>query len=426
MAKSNLGEFSIPSYVEHILELDRQIMKLEMMARPSGLGSVIEEMQSRQWEIERIMTQSIISPEFIDFLKLNMVIPEVSSLSSQILRHFTQADIVKSYSLFNSLVHSHTSQMEDLLKSHQRIKNIQELIAIRHIDTAAAHHIESVLSMVEASARVYSKIDVNLWSSALSNAHAYQHFAERQLSKLLKENDQVAKRRAIVTNMLGGIAQSCQCTFEIGLSMSSGEKQIIYPIPKPNLYGFANQSLAFIYRAGVDIDAGNALERALPSRITKLGQGIILAVYQINKLSQCRKKGEIIKPTSKMLMACSLIPTRIARGREDFGEIVDNLFFLLYEGSGSDNCRLCNIVDDEMLNPLWRIKHLRLDFRHDVDHGKDAPRKHGKIADAYRSLIGKETPITSKDWSEAQHCLYSQLLNMLNEIIKIQETKDLA
>jgi hypothetical protein len=381
------------------------------------------EIQSRQRFIDG-MTRSIIQPEINYFLKLNTLNPDVSSLYDQILRDVRQTNLANSYSIFESLGHSHSALMGDLLRSYQRIKDVQGLTAVRHIDITTAHHIESILSTLEASARVYNKIDDNLWSPALSNAQAYQHFAEKQVNRLLKENYQVAKRRAIVTNMCGDIAQSCQCAFEIGLAISSGEKQIISPIPKPNIYGMVNQSLSFLYRPGADYDAQDTFEEALTSRIIKLGIGIIFTVSQINESVQRRNKSSIFKMTNKTMLSCALIPTRIARGREDFGVIVDNLFFLLYEGSGSDKCRLCDMADDEILKPLWLLKHLRLDLRHDIDHGKDVKNKYSKIAAAYTSLINKEIPTTSKDWSEAQHSLYIQLLNMLNEIINVQETND--
>lgn len=412
-------DFYLSGYVKQILEIERQFREFNMVTSPLSLR-VANEIQSQQRDAN-CMTRSIIQQELNSVSTLNMLNPYVSSLYNQIIRDFKQAGIVNQNSIFESLGHSHSAMVGEILRSYQRIKDAQELIAVRHMDITTAHHIESILSSLEASARVYSNINGKLWSSALSNAHAYQHFAERQLSRILKENDQVAKRRLIVTNMLGSIAQKCQYTFEIGLALSSGENQIISPIPKPNLYGLANQSLAFVYRDGDDIDAENAVIKVLPSRIAELGRGILSAVYQINVSSQRRAKGEIFKPTNKMFNVCGLIPTHTAQRREDFGEIVDHLFFLLYEGSGSENCRLSDIIDDEILTPLWRLKHLRLDFRHDVDHGKDSSGKHRKIGEAYRSLINKEIPTTSNEWSKAQHSLYLQLLYMLNEIINAQE-----
>lgn len=415
-------DFYLSGYVKQILEIERQFREFDMVASSLSLR-MANEIQFQQRDA-KCMTRSIIQQERNLFGTLNMLNPDVSSLSNQIIRNLEQTATVNQSSIFESLGHSHPAMVGDILRSYQRTKDAQELIAVRHIDVTTAHHIESILSSLEASARIYSNINGNLWSPALSNAHAYQHFAERQLSRMLKENDQVAKRRSIVTNTLGGIAQNCQYTFEIGLALSSGENQIISSISKPNLYGLANQSLAFLYRNGANIDAANAVKRVLPSRIAELGQGILSAVYQLNVSSQRREKGEVFKPTNKMFNVCGLITTHIAQRREDFGEIVDHLFFLLYEGSGSGNSRLSDIIDDEILTPLWRLKHLRLDFRHDVDHGKDKSGKHRNIANAYMSLIKKEIPTTSKEWSKAQHSLYLQLLNMLNEIINAQEAED--
>lgn len=412
---------NLSNYIKQILDVEKQRSALEMMTRQSNI-CMANEIQLRQQYYIESMDRSMIHPELNYLLTINTLNPNVSGLYDQIYRDINQKNIENMYSTLGLLGHSHSALMNDLLRSHQRIRNAQELIAVRHINITTAHHIESILSALEASARAYTN---NLWSPALLNAHAYQHFAEKQVNRLLKENYRVARQRAIVTNMCGDIAQRCQSAFEIGLAISGGEKQIISPIPKPNIYGMINQSLSFIYHPGADYDAQDVLEDALPSRIIKLGIGIILAVYQINESAQRRNMSVIFKHTNKTMIACALIPTRIARSREDFEIIVDNLFFLLYEGSGSDNSRLCNMANDEILEPIWRLKHLRLDLRHDIDHGKDAKKNYLKIAAAYSSLIKKEIPTKSKDWSEAQYSIYNQLLNMLNEIIIVQETSDL-
>ncbi len=94
---------------------------------------------------------------------------------------------------------------------------------------------------------------------------------------------------------------------------------------------------------------------------------------------------------------------------------MDQLFFLLYEGAGTDNCRLLGIIDDSDLQPLWRVKHLRLDFRHDIEHGevRDIARKHEKIGGAYEALIGKRSVTERVEWVRVQLSLYEQLFEML-------------
>ena len=93
------------------------------------------------------------------------------------------------------------------------------------------------------------------------------------------------------------------------------------------------------------------------------------------------------------------------------------MFFLLYEGSGTAK-RLQPFASDRDLEPLWRVKHLRLEARHDVDHGTDSESKHNKIGAAYIDLIGTPIITTPREWARAQLKLYTQLLGLLEHILR--------
>lgn len=95
-----------------------------------------------------------------------------------------------------------------------------------------------------------------------------------------------------------------------------------------------------------------------------------------------------------MCAASAIIPSFVTGSEAAFGEIVDALYFLLYEGAGGTKNRLTDIVPDEVLAPLWQLKHLRLHYRHDIEHGddRDIKKKYEKIARAFRSLCGRDLP----------------------------------
>jgi hypothetical protein len=70
-------------------------------------------------------------------------------------------------------------------------------------------------------------------------------------------------------------------------------------------------------------------------------------VIDINQFSERGEKREIFKPTTRNMKACAELPTLIADDEDTFGKIIDALYFLLYEGSGSA-ARLLNFVDKEV------------------------------------------------------------------------------
>ena len=119
------------------------------------------------------------------------------------------------------------------------------------------------------------------------------------------------------------------------------------------------------------------------------------------------------------MRACATIPSLIARSESEFYLLIDHLFFLLYEGSGTAS-RLIPILSESFLEPLWKVKHLRLAARHDINHGarRDVEKKRVKIRDTYISLIARPLPIKQGDWQKAQLQIYVEIDSMLQGIIQ--------
>jgi hypothetical protein len=72
------------------------------------------------------------------------------------------------------------------------------------------------------------------------------------------------------------------------------------------------------------------------------------------------------------------------------------------------------------LAPLWKVKHLRLAARHDIDHGskREIEKKRAKIRDTYVSLIDRPLPIKQSDWQKAQLQIYVEIDLMLQKVIQ--------
>ena len=98
--------------------------------------------------------------------------------------------------------------------------------------------------------------------------------------------------------------------------------------------------------------------------------------------------------------------------------MVDCLYFVVYEGPGGQDHRLLNIMTHDELMVVWRVKHLRSNYRHDNEHGKNGSirKKYNHIGTTYADLIGKALPGCSADWIQMQKVLYVQVIDMLEEI----------
>ena len=183
-----------------------------------------------------------------------------------------------------------------------------------------------------------------------------------------------------------------------------------------NVFRALSQHLSPHYSAKRRLLLERAIEKSLPVKVHALGCDLVRLVYELNLYVQSSGRGEeLFKPTNRSVHASLILPNLVASNDQEFGDIVDNLFFMLYEGSGTAN-RLTPLLTDSELRPLWIVKHLRLYHRHDVEHGQDIGKKLREAGIAFEELIGSPQPISAADWKRAQLALYGKLVSMLKII----------
>ncbi len=191
-----------------------------------------------------------------------------------------------------------------------------------------------------------------------------------------------------------------------------------------NVFSMLDHDLAHLYKKNGNNNACLEFLDCLPVRVNSLGAAIVELIYRINQCAQ-RTSGDVVfKPTNKTMYACMQIPNLIADNENDFGVIIDHLFYLIYEGTGAAK-RLVGRLADDQLDPLWRLKHLRLGYRHDVEHGDRVAEKEIQIGNAYRSLIKKPAPATDTEWKQAQLAVYEEQTEMLKLVREKQEQTNL-
>lgn len=110
--------------------------------------------------------------------------------------------------------------------------------------------------------------------------------------------------------------------------------------------------------------------------------------------------------------------TSFSTDDKTFGCVVDSLYMLIYEGSGSAK-RILEVLSDSECTTLWNIKHIRTDFRHDIEHGDEKKylAKKQEIGCAYQAICGKLRPLKQKDWVAAHAMLFKHVDEFLQSII---------
>ncbi len=272
-------------------------------------------------------------------------------------------------------------------------------------------------SLATVSSDLLPKIDATL--SATQILEDYSSLTQKQYEKVLKNINEYEKPLKVVdiaTNVIesqiasaysyvGNWNENSEVEFN-SLQVLNSKTSIQY-IPVYLGYALKNKS---------EYNLEEEFDKSILSSILVLGKSIVEKIQYINEINT---EGNVFKPTNASLTAVLCISTAFSVNKDTFANVVDSLYMLIYEGSGSAS-RILKILKKEECETLWNIKHLRTDFRHDYEHGNetDIRKKKELIAAAYREACGmQKKPIRQKEWVCAHHNLFMAIDEFLDLII---------
>ncbi|MGI6790657.1 hypothetical protein [Aminivibrio sp.] len=153
-----------------------------------------------------------------------------------------------------------------------------------------------------------------------------------------------------------------------------------------------------------------------------IARRVLKLIAQCNEAGKTSKYGvEIFKPTNRMLSSFVDLPWIHATDKNRFGDALDCLYFIFYEGSGADNLRFLDKnggpLTDQDCDFIWCIKRLRNNWiRHDADHGKekDSQKSWAELSKAFHWLGLTEFPT---DMSHFQQ-IHQRLLILAEEFLR--------
>ena len=352
----------------------------------------------------------------LDLLRDQFTLPaDYLASTSRILDGLAQRPTIESLGLLNNMS---SPAVEALQRQQTQIAELARSLARPALDIQTA--LRPMLNSLASTEALLSLKRFNKrWVDVALQPHlAFQEFAKKHLSLVATASEVARQNRLDLLDSSAHLLESITKGFNIaGIMRPTAEELWIGSIPDVNVYHTLDGELELLDLEETAIDTDSAVEETRSGKIADLGARLVLLVYNLNVESEREGQPSVFKPTTKALMACAVIPSRVAYDEASFAEIIDHLFFLLYEGSGSAK-RLTARCDESELWALWRLKHLRLGTRHDLDHGTepDAKKKNCQVAEAYLALVGQVVPRSKVDWMAAQLALYRELSDMLEAI----------
>jgi len=109
-------------------------------------------------------------------------------------------------------------------------------------------------------------------------------------------------------------------------------------------------------------------------------------LIECNYAAKLAGNDEIFKWTTKAVESLVNLLKLTPRDKRNFADLVDALYFIFYEGAGTDKLRYLTLnggtLNDDECNFIWHLKNLRNKLlRHDPDRGKE-----GDIRRAWKEL----------------------------------------
>jgi hypothetical protein len=200
----------------------------------------------------------------------------------------------------------------------------------------------------------------------------------------------------------------------VGKAVADGDVGLI--IPESSLVVPFEQQ-AEIVAAGVEEDDefASALMSSDAARMCRRAIRVLLLVTQCNEAARIALGHEVFKPTNRIMESCTCLPWTMAKDKTTLGNVVDYLFWTLYEGAGDDKLRFHvdakgPLVDAECDAVFW-IKYLRNKWlRHDPDHGKDAKieKSWKDVGEALSGLGLGHLPVTEEEFRFIQRRLLEE------------------
>ncbi len=173
-----------------------------------------------------------------------------------------------------------------------------------------------------------------------------------------------------------------------------------------------------IAERGIQTDAEELLADLPYETELALGLQVRALILNCDRASRFAGKKPIFGASSKFMSIIVAFPGIIAATEKLLGEVVDYLYFLLWEDGGKKEGLLWSLLDaqhQDFVNDEVRL--LRDNFyRHDVEHDSDAEEKMVRLTQFFGQCIGKAMPHGPGDYRKLQRHLLTRLVGLLAHV----------
>lgn len=288
---------------------------------------------------------------------------------------------------------------------------------------------EVLQSFGRMSADILSKFDIALASSHL--LVNYSSLVEKQCAHIQRDVTKSDKHLRVIelaTKVVQDQIVSAGTYVSDGTANVNSHPEEETESNSKTIIQYMPVYLGYALRENSPYELEEEYAKSAMGQIAEGGKSIASKIQHINELRMAKGEEPMFTPTNKIYTAVSCLISSFAVDQNTFGNVIDSLYMLIYEGSGEAK-RILEVLTKEESNTLWDVKSLRTDSRHDVEHGSETKIKNKKreIGEVYQSICGKLRPFKQKEWVTAHCNLFVQVnafLDLIIEKISVKEEDD--
>ena len=172
------------------------------------------------------------------------------------------------------------------------------------------------------------------------------------------------------------------------------------------------------------------LEESSLVTITEKGKRVAEGILKINRLQLDNGNQRIFGLSETVVGGMVDFGSIVCTNNDMLGKIIDGLYFVFYEnlehikvliGNGDQKTGDSMVRNEPVFQCIFRVKTIRSDLRHDLDHGSENERKKKlkAVGDCYKQYCGSR-PLRERDYKKLQEKLYDEIIELEEALISYQ------
>ncbi len=213
------------------------------------------------------------------------------------------------------------------------------------------------------------------------------------------------------------------CKSVYGIDLVSRLDELGFAAPKVNVINWLPIELENEKKRKQEITIEEALDKSSVCRLSEKGKRLINKVVDINNLCVRTGRKPIFNYTGSTMNAAATMGGTFCQTKDSFGDILDGFYKIFYENIEHIKVHVGDkaVRSEDVFQCIFRVKTMRNDFRHDLDHGSenDIRKKELEIGKSYSHYVGKPVITARGEFQKAQEMLLDEFDELADYLIEV-------